>query len=709
MRAKPLRRSAMSRSKPCHHFARGSCKFGSKCHFSHDKQVRAKSSVQDKLQWIHQTFTGSRNIDEILDTFSDETNLSTFTAHLEAKKPDDIPDWRILNAILPTFSDINFLESVRKGVKNKLLLTLLREKVLPSWRFLLDRSETDPDALVERLERVATIFTHLMDLTRMALFSLPIDNLSAKSNQLSGRSGNLDNLVKRLLEKKEFYVQEIQKSEREAQEAQQIASCRKKEVKGGILSLYDDDDLLQLESEEPFRSIRVIPIASDIYQEIPRDTSTSRLARRGLNEEEVDDEENLPPIPDAKFGTIPLPMNKTRDAFPNIDTYLSTHFRLLREDCLFNMKKGLQEIKRTGEIPTNLYDKFSLMVYHDVQFVAPIITRRCLGWTIKFRPSFKPRDWSKFKHLMIGSLLCLVPIDDKSFQRLIFATVLTRTEKELERTDGPFIDIEISEPIASRRMNDDLSIGAVGHNAGDMIIYDPFQNYSMFESSVYFEAHRSVLETLQSTDPTKLPFAHLLRGASKVVHPPQYISTGRSLELSGAFPGLKEIRGDTKVDVLTPWPQFSHSLNESQLSAVKHALTNEIAIIQGPPGCGKTYVGVLLSRILIDNSAEICGKRSSRPILYICYTNHALDQLLEHILQFESRIVRIGGRSRSPQMKEKNITEWRREYDQSMRYASLNVTAIYGHMLGIQRLMEISGSYDDTRMLNLSCGRQKVL
>ena len=43
------------------------------------------------------------------------------------------------------------------------------------------------------------------------------------------------------------------------------------------------------------------------------------------------------------------------------------------------------------------------------------------------------------------------------------------------------------------------------------------------------------------------------------------------------------------------------------------------------------------------------------PILVVCFTNHALDQFLEGILEFEENIVRIGSRSKSERLKEKNI------------------------------------------------------
>ena len=60
-------------------------------------------------------------------------------------------------------------------------------------------------------------------------------------------------------------------------------------------------------------------------------------------------------------------------------------------------------------------------------------------------------------------------------------------------------------------------------------------------------------------------------------------------------------------------------------------------------GCGKTYVGVIITRILLANR----DMRARRPILFVCQTNHALDQILEHVYEHEKSIIRIGSRSES--------------------------------------------------------------
>ncbi|GME50786.1 nf-x1 finger and helicase domain protein [Neofusicoccum parvum] len=64
----------------------------------------------------------------------------------------------------------------------------------------------------------------------------------------------------------------------------------------------------------------------------------------------------------------------------------------------------------------------------------------------------------------------------------------------------------------------------------------------------------------------------------------------------------------------------------------------------GPPGTGKSYTGIALIKVLLDNRKEA----KLGPILCVCYTNHALDQLLEHLVHAGiSQIIRVGSRSKS--------------------------------------------------------------
>lgn len=94
------------------------------------------------------------------------------------------------------------------------------------------------------------------------------------------------------------------------------------------------------------------------------------------------------------------------------------------------------------------------------------------------------------------------------------------------------------------------------------------------------------------------------------------------------------------VNVLDGFPNVpSSGMDDSQMAACQRMVTKKISIVQGPPGTGKTFTSVSALRVLIENLS------SNSPIIIAAQTNHALDQLINHILAFEPNVVRLGGRS----------------------------------------------------------------
>ncbi len=92
----------------------------------------------------------------------------------------------------------------------------------------------------------------------------------------------------------------------------------------------------------------------------------------------------------------------------------------------------------------------------------------------------------------------------------------------------------------------------------------------------------------------------------------------------------------------------NESLDLTQKDAIKIAMTKDVALIQGPPGTGKTFVGVFVANALVRSSKET--------ILCVCYTNHALDQFLEALLDKGiTDLVRIGGKSKSERLEPFNL------------------------------------------------------
>jgi helicase required for RNAi-mediated heterochromatin assembly 1 len=94
------------------------------------------------------------------------------------------------------------------------------------------------------------------------------------------------------------------------------------------------------------------------------------------------------------------------------------------------------------------------------------------------------------------------------------------------------------------------------------------------------------------------------------------------------------------VDILRQFPKNVDSgMDNSQLAACENMLTARVAIVQGPPGTGKTFTSVSTLKVMIENLGP-----EDPPIIVAAQTNHALDQLLNHILTFQPNIVRLGGR-----------------------------------------------------------------
>ncbi|PBK99914.1 P-loop containing nucleoside triphosphate hydrolase protein [Armillaria gallica] len=81
-------------------------------------------------------------------------------------------------------------------------------------------------------------------------------------------------------------------------------------------------------------------------------------------------------------------------------------------------------------------------------------------------------------------------------------------------------------------------------------------------------------------------------------------------------------------------------LDRAQAMSLLSGLKQNVSLIQGPPGTGKSFIGALLAKFIHDFSDQ--------KILVVCYTNHALDQFLEDLLDIGIPIedmVRLGAKS----------------------------------------------------------------
>ena len=394
-------------------------------------------------------------------------------------------------------------------------------------------------------------------------------------------------------------------------------------------------------------------------------------------------------VPDATDLLCSKPFlrkNITDGKFNDLEHYLDVQFRLLREDFVMPLRRGIRQLrkesdssmgKKSADHPKRPKD---VSVYHEVTILHPVFNDNGRFYRLKFdqsHRSVKNVKWERSNRLKFGSLVCLSPDD---FASVVFATVENRDANSLSvgELEVRFVNLEsaqIYQFIHSKEM------------------------FVMIESPAYFEAYRHVLEALKTLKSEEFPFQRYIVDCCQDVNPPDYMvqaSDGaieegeiifdfgsvvakkksarlfdgdlfidpirlnlpeyarQALPRSTAVNSEEEIvqeedthpqghhSSDDSVDVamatempkeIFKWPdRESLGFNESQMRAFKLALTKEFAVIQGPPGTGKTFVGLKISQALLANSSiwNDSGKKS--PILMVSYTNHALDQFLEGLL-----------------------------------------------------------------------------
>lgn len=101
-------------------------------------------------------------------------------------------------------------------------------------------------------------------------------------------------------------------------------------------------------------------------------------------------------------------------------------------------------------------------------------------------------------------------------------------------------------------------------------------------------------------------------------------------------------------------------------------LEKRLAIVQGPPGTGKTHVSVIALQQMLQKFQP-----GDPPIIVSAHTNHALDQLLRHIANFEPEFVRIGGMSQDVEIiKPRTLYEIKRGERQQMPMGGVRFQAL---------------------------------
>ncbi|KAF9302798.1 hypothetical protein BGZ74_004840, partial [Mortierella antarctica] len=381
---------------------------------------------------------------------------------------------------------------------------------------------------------------------------------------------------------------------------------------------------------------------------------------------------------------------------------VDTHFRLYREDMMQPLRQSivafLSTMQRTPaekmdhllkpkELRKALGDNVRLNVYGDIQFLGLAVDKHA-GCSIEIefaqpqqilgskRKGQRAEFWERSKNrLMQGGLVCLVKRGvglsagdqdgSTSNFELVLAEVVRRDKGAMSvNEEVARITISLADPLKYLTLLNSTSKTSS-------------KQWFLVESpGAYFGAYRPILRALQRSIPASLPFGKYLaptveeqaqiRNASNFVDPPIYARAPTfQYNLAVLLQGKEcklDVSSATSIKQAVRTLQNNSTLDDTQATALVDTLCREVALINGPPGTGKTYIGTALMQVLLGNKDRSkCG-----PILCICYTNHALDQFLEHLLDKGiPKIVRVGARSKSERLEKYNLQTLMADVDRS--------------------------------------------
>ncbi len=299
-----------------------------------------------------------------------------------------------------------------------------------------------------------------------------------------------------------------------------------------------------------------------------------------------------------------LSVVRTGSPYSSTEEYLDTYYRLLRAEALSKIQQGIKDLL-AGEL-----DERDMHCYESVFLVGIDTSQGQVRLGLHFDPVKKVRDWNKSPRLMYGNLLCLS--HDHTFKNPIWVTVADRDGTVLN--EKRIIVVTLCD--IAKDAEDSESVSLLMTHSGHLF---------MVESPTYYHAVAHTLTALKCASLEKFALR------DEIVYGQPSVKKDVLNDVSAT------VVNATKTEVKT-------SMDPSQRDAFEAALSQRLAIIQGPPGCGKTFLGVKIMQTIL--------KTSDRPMLVLTYKNHALDEFLKLASDLPNcgleDIVRIGSRSSEP-------------------------------------------------------------
>ncbi|KAI1771545.1 P-loop containing nucleoside triphosphate hydrolase protein [Hypoxylon cercidicola] len=351
-----------------------------------------------------------------------------------------------------------------------------------------------------------------------------------------------------------------------------------------------------------------------------------------------------------------------------IQGLIDRHFRLLRENMVGPLKEYVSEELKVLETAPS--DRINIPKHQSG--ISDITYTRRAGLD-KLSNEAREDWWDMSRRLETGALVCFLQkgtavfcVVSESTKRPNPARKTSKSKEQVSEKrnlyssrDFTYVSLNLAEPT-------DADLG--------LLLRTIHLNRSVQQSLVEFPgvllpSFKHTLSALQSIFKSlDLPFTEFLapsldRLTDDTIPLPLYAAKPRFTY------NLKCITSDGMDLMFSPRDEpnpeelcHRSSLDFGQATALLNALRRSLALIQGPPGTGKSYTGEAIIKVLLANKK----KAKTGPILCVCYTNHALDQLLEHLWHGGvKQIIRIGSRSKSSILTDLNIRNIGKDVDRT--------------------------------------------
>ncbi|PPJ52383.1 hypothetical protein CBER1_10920 [Cercospora berteroae] len=388
------------------------------------------------------------------------------------------------------------------------------------------------------------------------------------------------------------------------------------------------------------------------------------------------------------FPTLDEIMSDAKEFLPSTDPdqphfldnrrerYIDTYFRLLRHDVLGQLKNDIGSFMKTivrdpkqMKNPMPVFSDSRTYSYSNA-FVSYLLLKKSGGLQARisfpqprsFRKKQRPdkrKWWEESRRLEEGILLSFLWIQESSVHHL-FLTVAERNTDP--RSDSSLTHNENMATITTKLATQDkqhveLLLKLSCEKVHGVMLEFPHVLPATFTPVLKSLQHMQRLNRMPFQEWILPPRVEQTGNALKIPPPLYARHAGFEFPLDAVLGhgssamSLPSMSTDQDLTLMAEL-ETKTGLDRGQCSALIAALTREFALIQGPPGTGKSYVGVKIMQIL----QSVKARANLGPIIVVCYTNHALDQFLEHLIATGIRkIVRIGGQSRSEALEGHNL------------------------------------------------------